>query len=89
MMKDILQSRRKLKNPQIRIWGRDKKSGEDFYRSYSGTKTNLTKLTNSKILAKIKKDKEFESINVAYKGNEYKPAEFLKKFPKYKLKRLK
>jgi hypothetical protein len=87
---DILQYKRKLVKPQIRIWGVDKKTGETFYNTFKGTKANLSQITQPKIknLIKRKMGKEYEDeFLVGYKGKEYRAKEFLTKFPQFKLKR--
>lgn len=73
---DFMQRKRKLKNPQVRRWTPDKK-GEWGFHSARGTKTNLA------LVAK-KKSTSRAHYAVAYKGREYSPKEFLKKYPKYK-----
>ena len=78
MAEDVLQSKRKLKHPQVRKWSYEK--GEWGYYSWRGTKARLNDATNKKSTNKV-------HWVVAYKGKEYSPKSFLKKFPKFKLKK--
>jgi len=77
---DVIQKYgRKLKHPKIRKWKYEK--GEWGYYTYNGTKTNLLKATKMK-------DSQRVHWVVAYMGKEYDPTEFLKKFPKFRLKKI-
>lgn len=74
MMKDMLQHHRKLKHPKVRHWIHNRK-GDDFFYQWEGTKKRILEATKKK-----------GDWTVAYMGKEYHPKEFLRKFPKYKLK---
>jgi len=66
----------KTKKPYIRRWFHGK--GDDTYSQIPVTKKGL-------VIANYHK-KKGQDIVVAYKGKEYTPTGFLKKYPKYKLK---
>lgn len=74
-MKDWLQMNKKLKHPKVRHWVHNPK-GDDYYYQWEGTKKAIEKATKQK-----------GDWTVAYKGKEYNPKEFLRKFPEYKLKK--
>lgn len=74
-MIDITQRGRKLKHPKIRHWFHPKK-GSDYFHQWAGTKARLLEAT-----------KQSGDWTVAYKGKQYSPKEFLKKFPKFKFKK--
>jgi len=83
--KDMIQEfGKKLKHPQIRVWIHPKKGGDDYYRVANFSKNNLL----AALLAKPfeKKGDIHEKPLVAYNGYEYTVKEFIKKYPKYKLK---
>ena len=84
MKTDIIQKYgRKLKNPQLRKWKRG--SGDDYFYVYPFSKKKLDLAVLWNKVKPISKG----YFTIAYKGKEYSPSEFLKKFPKYKLKRKK
>ena len=74
---------KKLKHPQIRVWVHPE-SGDDYYGVSPFSKKNLL----AALLAKPyeKKGEMHEKPLVAYNGYEYAVKEFIKKYPKYKLK---
>ena len=83
-MKDVTQLKKKLKNPQLRVWAYDrKKGGDDYYYPAKWTKENLRVALKTKAERTAKEDRE--APLVAYDGKEYPLKPFLKKYPKYNL----
>jgi len=74
VMRDLLQYKKKLKNPYIRRWYHGK--GDDTYRQMKASKRILHSAKGLK-----------GDYVVAYKGKEYGVNEFIKKHPKYGLKK--
>ena len=80
-MIDLIQSKKKLKHPQVRVWCHPhyvKKSGDDYFYVFKDLK-----------LAKkfIKKHKEAEEAPlIAYNGEELFESEFRQLYPKVRLK---
>jgi len=73
---------KKLKHPQIRMWIHG--NGDDTYVVVPFSKKNL-------VVSLVQKPFErggeyYEKPLIAYDGYEFTPKEFLKKYPKYKLK---
>lgn len=74
MLVDVTQSRRKLKLPKVKVWTFEK--GEWGYYQRNATARNIAGILT------VKSSPERHPV-IAYKGYEYRPKEFLKKYPRY------
>ena len=84
--KDLIQEfGKKLKHPQIRVWVHPGRGSDYYLVADPFSKRKLASALVAEPELKGKKGYQ-ESPLVAYGGYEYTPNEFLKKYPKYKLK---